>query len=45
MIRFGMFTVATDLRPADEDPVRNLLYPIAPDELLANPNLTQNPGY
>ena len=45
LIRFGMFTVATDLRPADEDPVRNLLYPIAPDELLANPNLVQNPGY
>lgn len=45
LIRFGMFTVATDLRPADEDPVRNLLYPISPDELLANPNLTQNPGY
>lgn len=45
MIRFGVFTLATDLRPADEDPVRNLLYPIAPDELLANPNLVQNPGY
>jgi hypothetical protein len=45
LIRFGMFTVATELRPADEDPVRNLLYPIAPDELLANPNLVQNPGY
>ena len=45
MIRFGVFTLATDLRPADEDPVRNLLYPISPDELLANPNLVQNPGY
>jgi len=45
LIRFGVFTLATDLRPADEDPVRNLLYPIAPDELLANPNLVQNPGY
>jgi hypothetical protein len=45
MIRFGVFTLATDLRPADEDPIRNLLYPIAPDELLANPNLVQNPGY
>lgn len=45
MIRFGVFTLATDLRPADDDPVRNLLYPISPDELLANPNLVQNPGY
>jgi starch-binding outer membrane protein, SusD/RagB family len=45
MIRFGTFTLATDLRPADEDPTRNLLYPISPDELLANPNLVQNPGY
>jgi starch-binding outer membrane protein, SusD/RagB family len=45
MVRFGTFTMATDLRPADDDPVRNLLYPIAPDELLANPNLVQNPGY
>ena len=45
MIRFGVFTLATDLRPADEDPTRNLLYPLSPDELLANPNLVQNPGY
>lgn len=45
LIRFGVFTVAWPLKEADDDPIRNLLFPIAPDELLANPNLVQNPGY
>ena len=45
LIRYGVFTVAWPLKEADDDPVRNLLFPIAPDELLANPNLVQNPGY
>ena len=45
LIRFGVFLKAWSLKNADADPVRNLLYPIAPDELLANPNLKQNPGY
>lgn len=45
LIRFGVFLKPWALKEADEDPVRNLLYPIAPDELLANPNLVQNPGY
>jgi hypothetical protein len=45
LIRFGVFLKPWALKEADADPQRNLLYPIAPDELLANPNLTQNPGY
>lgn len=45
LIRFGVFLKPWALKEADADPVRNLLYPIAPDELLANPNLMQNPGY
>lgn len=45
LIRFGVFLKPWSLKNADADPVRNLLYPIAPDELLANPNLKQNPGY
>ena len=45
LIRFGVFTIPWELKEADADPVRNLLFPIAPDELLANPNLVQNPGY
>jgi hypothetical protein len=45
LIRFGVFGIAWELKDADEDPTRNLLFPIAPDELLANPNLVQNPGY
>jgi len=45
LIRFGVFGIAWELKEADEDPARNLLFPIAPDELLANPNLVQNPGY
>lgn len=45
LIRFGVFLKPWALKEADNDPVRNLLFPIAPDELLANPNLKQNPGY
>jgi starch-binding outer membrane protein, SusD/RagB family len=45
LIRFGVFLKPWALKDADVDPIRNLLFPIAPDELLANPNLKQNPGY
>ncbi len=45
LIRFGVFLKQWALKEADADPERNLLFPIAPDELLANPNLKQNPGY
>lgn len=45
LIRFGVFLKPWALKEADNDPQRNLLFPIAPDELLANPNLQQNPGY
>lgn len=45
LIRFGVFLKQWALKEADTDPQRNLLFPIAPDELLANPNLKQNPGY
>lgn len=45
LIRFGVFLKAWALKDADPDPQRNLLFPIAPEELLANPNLQQNPGY
>ncbi|OQP49317.1 hypothetical protein A4H97_28675 [Niastella yeongjuensis] len=45
LIRFGVFLKQWALKAADADPQRNLLFPIAPDELLANPNLKQNPGY
>ncbi|HYC28759.1 MAG TPA: RagB/SusD family nutrient uptake outer membrane protein, partial [Chitinophagaceae bacterium] len=45
LIRFGMYLKPWALKQADADPARNLLFPIAPDELLANPNLHQNPGY
>lgn len=44
LIRFGVFLKPWSLKEADEGE-RNLLFPIAPDELLANPNLQQNPGY
>ncbi|MBO9199455.1 MULTISPECIES: RagB/SusD family nutrient uptake outer membrane protein [Niastella] len=45
LIRFGVYLKQWALKDADADPLRNLLFPIAPDELLANPNLKQNPGY
>jgi hypothetical protein len=52
MVRYGVFTGSTKLwswkggtqgGTATEE-TRNL-YPIPAAELLANPNLTQNPGY
>jgi hypothetical protein len=45
LIRFGVFLAPWQLKEADADPERNLLFPIAQDQLLANPNLHQNPGY
>lgn len=45
LIRFGVFLKKWALKDADQDPVKNLLFPIAADQLLANPNLKQNPGY
>ena len=45
LIRFGVFLKAWALKDADPDPQKNLLFPIAVDQLLANPNLKQNPGY
>ena len=45
LIRFGVFLKPWALKEADDDPAKNLLYPIAVDQLLANPNLHQNPGY
>lgn len=46
LIRFGVFLKPWALKDASAD-VDNthLLFPISPDQLLANPNLTQNPGY
>jgi starch-binding outer membrane protein, SusD/RagB family len=43
LIRFGVFLKPWALKPTD-DP-RNLLFPIPSDQLIANPNLRQNPGY
>jgi hypothetical protein len=43
LIRFGVFLKPWALKPTD-DP-RNLLFPIPSDQLIANPNLKQNPGY
>jgi hypothetical protein len=45
LIRFGVFLQKWALKEADADPERNLLFPISPDQILANPNLHQNPGY
>ena len=46
LIRFGVFLKPWALKDASAD-VDNthLLFPISPDQLLANPNLVQNPGY
>lgn len=44
LIRFGVFLNAWALKPAD-DGTRNLLFPIPSAQLIANPNLKQNPGY
>lgn len=43
LIRFGVYNKAWALKAADD--ARNLLYPIPPEQLVANPNLKQNPGY
>jgi hypothetical protein len=45
LIRYGVYLIKWQLKEADSDPQRNLLFPIAQDQLLANPNLKQNPGY
>jgi hypothetical protein len=43
LIRFGVFLKPWALKTTD-DP-KNLLFPIPSDQLIANPNLAQNPGY
>jgi starch-binding outer membrane protein, SusD/RagB family len=43
LIRFGVFLKPWALKPTD-DP-KYLVFPIPPDQLIANPNLTQNEGY
>ena len=44
LIRFGEFNKARGLRPSDSAPDRKL-WPIPKQQLNANPNLSQNPGY
>lgn len=44
LIRFGKFNDACDFRPAPVSDIYNL-YPIPQDQINANPNLVQNPGY
>ena len=43
LIRFGVFLKPWALKPTDD--AKYLLFPIPPDRLIANPNLTQNEGY
>jgi hypothetical protein len=43
LIRFGVYLKPWALKTTD-DP-KNLLFPIPSDQLIANPNLKQNPGY
>jgi len=43
LIRFGAYLQPWALKEVD-DP-KYLLFPIPPDQLIANPNLQQNPGY
>jgi len=46
LIRFGVFLKPWALKDASADKDNtHLLFPISPDQLLANPNLHQNPGY
>ena len=46
LIRFGVFLKPWALKEAAADKDNtHLLFPISPDQLLANPNLKQNPGY
>ena len=44
MIRFGVFTTKTWFLHDSSEPHR-VLFPIPRNEMLANPNLVQNPGY
>ncbi len=44
MIRFGKFLLAKQLKPGVSDN-KYLLFPIPNEQLAANPNLKQNPGY
>ncbi|MEM9001037.1 MAG: RagB/SusD family nutrient uptake outer membrane protein [Bacteroidota bacterium] len=43
LIRFGQFTRAWNLKDASDD--TRTIFPIPTADILANPNLTQNPGY
>jgi len=43
LIRFGVYLIPWRLKTSDDS--KNLLFPIPPDQLIANPNLKQNPGY
>lgn len=43
LIRFGVFLKPWALKTTDD--AKNLLFPIPSDQLIANPNLKQNPGY
>jgi hypothetical protein len=44
MIRMGVFLIAWDLKTADVG-TTYLLFPIPVTQVVANPNLKQNPGY
>jgi hypothetical protein len=44
LIRFGKYLLAWQEKAADVG-TKNLLFPIPSNQLAANPNLTQNPGY
>jgi hypothetical protein len=43
LVRFGVYLKPWALKTSD-DP-KNLLFPLPSDQLIANPNLKQNPGY
>jgi hypothetical protein len=43
LIRFGVYLKPWALKPTDNP--RNLLFPIPSDQIIANPNLSQNSGY
>ncbi len=44
LIRFGVYNNPLDFRPDEASEIHNL-FPIPQDQINANPNLTQNPGY
>jgi len=44
LIRFGKFLGPKQLKPEESDP-KFLLFPIPSQQIAANPNLSQNPGY